>query len=168
MKQSKILLFISFFVAHSCIAPLPVVAQEKKKITLDDLYKNYTFRIKDVSAFMMMKDGEHYTERDADADKDEINVYDVKTGKKVKTLLNLKDLYWDGKAVAVSHYEFSKNEDKLLLFVDGEAVYRRSAKYKVYVYELDKKEHNALEWSEKGNSARLYLLDNDKVLHASF
>src|SRR5690606_23040442 len=79
----------------------------------------------------------------------EINVYHLSSGKKHKTI-------WRNITGAdyIEKYHFSKDEQKLLLFTQGEAVYRRSYLYKVWIYDVKTGERT--------------LIDEDKVLHAAF
>jgi dipeptidyl-peptidase-4 len=66
---------------------------------------------------------------------------------------NEKHLFEDNK-IAIGSYEFSKDEQKMLLFTEASPVYRRSVLYKVYVFDL--------------KTENLTLLDTAHVLHASF
>jgi len=127
----------------------------KKQITLKDIWKNGTFRVKDVPGFNAIADGTHYTQIDRDSNRIYINVYNLETGAKEKTLFdNYSVPSVANGPVAVDNYEFSKNEQKLLLFTESENIYRRSVLNRVYVYDI---------------AARtMQLLDYDKVLHATF
>jgi dipeptidyl-peptidase-4 len=62
-----------------------------------------------------------------------VDVYEYKSGKKVRTLLNTNDL--DGIDFVIS-YEFSTDESKLLLSTQLQQVYRRSSLGTYYVYDL--------------------------------
>lgn len=127
----------------------------KKQITLDDLWKNGTFRMKDVPGFNAMKDGKHYTQVDRDTTHISINVYDLATGEKGKTLFDNHNVpKISGVPLAVDRFEFSNDEQKMLLFTESENIYRRSVLNRVFVYDI-----------ATGN---LQLLDFDKVLHATF
>lgn len=138
-------------------------AQKGKQITLDDLWKDYTFRVKSVPGFNAMKDGNRYSKIDEKDKEQSINIYELKTGKK---LLNVFDIS-EGKfseaaekyknknnSLHIDDYVFSDDEQKMLLLSESEHIYRRSVLYRVYVYDLKSKE--------------ISLLDLDKVLHASF
>lgn len=74
MKRLKCLLFIMFLIPGM----LNVKAQEKKNLTLSDIYERPTFVYKRVRGMESMKDGDTY----AAIEKGEFNVYSYKTGKK--------------------------------------------------------------------------------------
>ena len=65
----------------------PTFAQ-KRDITLDDLWKNYTFYPSYIGGFNSMNDGEFYTTIERTDDRQEIIKYQFKNGNKVKTLFN--------------------------------------------------------------------------------
>jgi dipeptidyl-peptidase-4 len=123
-----------------------------KSITLDDIWKDYTFRVKGVAGFNAMKDGKRYTQLDVEKKHQVIKVYNLETGIADKTLFD-NTAQFGGKELNIETYEFSKDEQKLLLFTDGEPIYRRSALHRVYVYDI-----------KTGTTS---LLDYDKVLHAT-
>ena len=131
-----------------------LLAQGTKQITIDDLYKNNTFSVKSVPGFNAMKDGEHYTQLDMDGGRQCIRMYELETGKMVKTIYTNTMRGVGGTEANIEEYKFSDNEQKLLLFTHSEHIYRHSASYHVYVLNIA--------------SGDLALVDNDKVLHATF
>ena len=143
-----VILLGAFFCLQSVSAP------GKKEITLDDLYKNYTFRIKDVPGFNAMNDGKRYTQKDEEGAHQFIRIYDLETGKQDKTIFDNKIIKFRDSTLKIDGYTFSKNEQKLLLLTDGENIYRRSVRSHVYVYDI--------------TTGSVTLLDDDKVLHATF
>ncbi len=131
-----------------------VQAQTLKNISLDDIWKDNTFKVKDVPGFNAMKDGKHYTQLDVEKKHQYIRVYNLATGEVEKTLFDNATQSIAGKELSVDSYEFSADEQKMLLYTEGEHIYRRSVLYRVYVYDI--------------KSGSLNLLDYDKVLHATF
>ena len=129
-------------------------AQGTKQITIDDLYKKNTFKIKDVPGFNAMKDGKHYTQIDKDSTHQYIRVYNLETGKQEKTLFDNSVQKNGANVLNVEEYVFSKDEQKMLLLTESEHIYRRSVLYKTYVYDLA--------------TGTVTLVDNEKVLHATF
>jgi dipeptidyl-peptidase-4 len=125
-----------------------------KSITLEDLYKKGTFSVKDVPGFNAMKDGKHYTKTDKEGNRQYIRVYDLETGKADRTIFDNATNMFNGKQLNVEEYSFSSNEQKLLLLTEGEHIYRHSATYNVYVFDI-----------ASGNITRV---DDDKILHATF
>ncbi len=131
-----------------------VLAQGKKQITLEDLWKNSTFRVKDVPGFNAMKDGRHYTQIDRDGKRAYIRVYDLEKGKQDRTLFDNAAVKNNTTDINVDAYTFSKDEQKMLLKSESENIYRHSVLNKVYVYDI--------------NAHSLKLLNSEKVLHATF
>lgn len=136
------------------ICSITINAQEKKQITLDDLYKNNTFRIKDVPGFNAMKDGIHYSQKDNDKTNTQINIYRLADGVKEQTLFDNSVIKYNNNVLKIDHYVFSADEKKMLLFTESEYIYRRSALNKVYVYDIANKS--------------IQPLYDAKVLHATF
>jgi dipeptidyl-peptidase-4 len=125
-----------------------------KQITLEDIFKNNTFRIKNVPGFNAMKDGKLYTQLDQQGDTQQLRIYNLETGKQEKTIFDNLLTQYEGKQVKIDDYSFSEDERKLLLRTESKSIYRRSVLYKVYVYDLSRQ--------------TLSVLDEDKVLHATF
>ena len=124
-------------------------AQDKKVITLEDIFKKSTFRLKSVSDLRSLKDGKTYASIETDQ----------KTGEKYVA----KNNYHDGKIVEVLFKEkeikfidsllpintnFSEDESKVLLSRDHERIYRHSFKANYFVYDWKMKQ--MIEVSSKG------------------
>jgi len=131
-----------------------VFAQGGKLITMDDLWKNNTFKIKDIPGFNAMSDGTHYTQIDRDGKHTYIRVYNLETGKQERTLFDNEAQKFGGSELNIDGYSFSKDEQKMLLLTESENIYRHSVLQRVYVYDI--------------TSGSIKLLDYDKVLHATF
>jgi dipeptidyl-peptidase-4 len=140
-----------FGTALICLVSAVLMAQTKKEIVLEDIWKSNTFRQDFVFGFRSMQDGEHYSEIDKDKKLVKVKFED---GSVADTLLNLNTIAYNGKTLTIDDYEFNQDESKLLLFTESENIYRRSVLHKVYVYDLKTKE--VVQVHEK------------KVLHASF
>ncbi|MBL7711970.1 MAG: S9 family peptidase [Chitinophagaceae bacterium] len=126
----------------------------KKDITLEDIWKNGTFRIKSVPGFNAMEDGKRYTQLDNENGKQSISTYNLATGKKEKTLFDNTVHTDGGTKLSVSDYSFSKNEKKILLLCEAQNIYRRSVLYRTYVFDT--------------RSGNITPIGKGKVLHASF
>lgn len=119
---------------------------QTKQITLEDLWRDGTFKVKSVPGFNALEDGEHYTDN-------------VKSG--AETTIQIKSLK-DGSAgevlytgdLKIDDYEISAQHDKMLLLTDAQNIYRRSVLHHVYLYDVKNKTKS--------------LLDTGKVLHATF
>ena len=128
---------------------IPVFAQ-KRDITLDDLWKNYSFYPKSYSGLNSMNDGEHYSTMKKTEDGQEIIKYQFKNGGKVRTLFKSADF----KIPKIGSYTFSKDEKQLLLATNTEKIYRYSSQSIYYVYNV---------FTDK-----LKKLSDDKVMYATF
>jgi dipeptidyl-peptidase 4 len=147
--QKFILLFcILLFTSHT------QAQNPKKQITLEDIWKKGTFRMKSVAGFNAMKDGKRYTQIDNEKGAQLINVYQLVNGEKVKTLFDNSEHQFEGKALSIADYRFSEDEQKMLLLCEPENIYRRSVLYKVYVFDLA--------------TGTISLVNKQKVLHPSF
>ncbi|MCC8360900.1 S9 family peptidase [Salinimicrobium sediminilitoris] len=111
-----------------------VLTAQKKDITLEDIWGG-TFRQERMEALQSLNNGNEYVvlNFDRSAGTSSIDVYSYKTGEKTRTILNSKDLEEIG---AFSGYEFSENENKLVLGTEIESIYRHSTRGIFYVYEL--------------------------------
>ena len=131
--KTKYLLISLFLVVGTFLA----TAQEKQNFTLEDLYMRPTFYAKSVRGMNSMKDGKSY----ASFEKGQLNIYNYKTGKLVKTLFGITDLVMEGEdmPIALQNYELSENEDKMLCITDMESIYRHSYHATYYVYDFKTK-----------------------------
>jgi len=150
MNQLSLLRKLRLAAFLLCIVPLNLWARGDRQITLEDIWQKGTFALKNVPGFNALNDGHRYTQLDQQGNRQEINVYDIATGKKMKTLF--------GGTVAdigtIVNYDLSADEQKILLLTDPKPVYRRSIQYKARVYDLA--------------SGKLQPLSPDLVLHAAF
>lgn len=134
MKRVKYLLIIVFLMSGI----FNVMAQEKKNLELSDLYERPTFSIKGVRGMNPMSDGSTYVT----LEKGELNIYNYKTGKKVKTLFNMRELILPGDTVPVplySTYFLSEDESKVLFMNNMNMIYRHSYTANFYVYDINNK-----------------------------
>lgn len=142
------------FILAAFISISTIAQTGDKEITLEDVWKKGTFRGRSVPGFNAMKDGERYSKIEREGKNLLISIYSIKTGEKLTSVFNTKDAFSANQAYQMGSYQFSDDEQKLLLKSDGEYIYRHSAKYTVYVYDI--------------NTKSVVLLDDEKVLHATF
>ncbi len=85
-----------------------------------------------------LKNGKEYSVHNYDRNNkvSSIDVYNYKSGEKVRTLVNSNDL--DGIDLIIS-YEFSEDESKILLATEIKQIFRRSSVGSYYVYDLNAK-----------------------------
>jgi dipeptidyl-peptidase 4 len=129
----------------------------KKNLTLEEIYLKSPFRPEAVSGLESMKDGIHYTVKEAGNNKTYIVRYEYKTGKKKDVVLSSDDLVIPGskESVSIDSYSFSADESKILIASESESIYRRSWKASYYIYERKTKKLRKLS-------------EGDKVMYATF
>ena len=142
MKKILIICFSLFFIIPSF--------SQKKDITLEDLWKNYSFFPKSYSGLNSMNDGEHYAALEKTDKGQEVIKYQFKDGKKVRTLLQC----YNFEIPKVNNYSFSLDEKKILLETETEKIYRYSSKSTYYVYNI---------FTDK-----IKKISNDKLMYATF
>jgi len=112
------------------------VFAQTKAITIEDVWRDYTFLPDRVSGFNFLQDGRSFTR----LEDNEVIRYDLKTGERTGVLVSGSDLPtdagFDGK---IDDYEFSADEGQLLLSNQQEQLYRRSSQSFFFVYDLKAK-----------------------------
>ena len=144
MNKIKSLLIIMFLL-NGIFA---INAQEKKNLELADIYERPTFSTKRVVDMNPMKDSNTY----ATLEKGKLNIYNYKTGKKVNTLFDMRELILPGDSVATplySTYTLSDDESKVLFMNNYNPIYRHSYTADFYVYDINNKVLSPL--SENGS-----------------
>ncbi len=144
MNKIKSLLIIMFLL-NGIFA---INAQEKKNLELADIYERPTFATKRVVGMNPMKDGNTY----ATLEKGKLNIYNYKTGKKVNTLFDMRELILPGDSIATplySTYTLSDDESKVLFMNNYNPIYRHSYTADFYVYDINNKVLSPL--SENGS-----------------
>ncbi len=126
--KSFLLIFLLVFTTLSA---------QKIDITLEEITGG-AFLTEHLSALRSLNNGIEYSIKNySKTDKTStIDVYDYRTGEKVRTLVNTNDL--EGIDYIIS-YKFSKDESKLLLATKLKQIYRRSSVGTYYVYDLNDK-----------------------------
>ena len=133
-------------------------AQEKQKITLEDILVKETFKAKTVTGLRSMKDGEHYTTLENNS---KIVKYSYKTGNEVAVVFDIAEIR-DAPIKSFSDYEFSPDETKVMLTTDVQPIYRHSFTATNYVWNFVTEEFKPL--SEKGaQQVATFSPDGDRV-----
>lgn len=117
-------------------APALIFAQQR--LALEDIWAKGTFSSKSAQGFNVLKDGQSYVDIASETEGGVPNLfkYDLKTQKQTALLVKGSDIMFEGRNLDLRTYEFSPNEDKLLLYEAQEYVYRRSPKAYYYVYDI--------------------------------
>lgn len=117
------------------ITAITTISAQQKDITLEDIWSNGTFRTERLDALRSLNNGTEYSvlNHNRKNRSSTIDVYDYKTGEKVKTLFDSGSK----KEIDVIYtYEFSSDEKKLLLGTQLDQIYRRSSVGTYFVYDL--------------------------------
>ena len=121
----------------------------KRMIGLKDIWKNYTFSSETVRGVRSMADGKNYTALEKGKSGMNLVQYNYRTGKKATTLINAKNLVFEGNKLEMQSYEFSADENKILVGTEVEAIYRRSSRAHYFVYDLKSKKVEQLTPGDK-------------------
>ena len=138
-----------------------VVSAQKKKISLDEIWGG-EFRTEGLAALRSLKNGQEYTVLNYDRAKSRssIDKYNYNTFDKAGTLVSSDDLQG---VSYIATYEFSEDENKILIATEVEAIYRYSARAVYYVY--DRKSGSVLKISEDKIQEPLFSPDGNKVAY---
>ena len=138
---------------YVCLFITTILSAQTKEITLEDIWKDGTFRTERMDVLHSMKNGQQYSvlNFDRETKNTSIDIYDYKTLKKVETLVSSEKL--EG-IPYFSDYTFSKDEKKVILATKEEAIYRRSALGNYYIYNV--------------KNASLDLISEEKIQEPTF
>ena len=120
------------------LTALTTVTAQQKEITLEDIWGG-TFRTQRLDALKSLNNGKEYSVLNYNKSEkvSTVDVYDYKSGEKVRTLVNSNDLKGINHIIS---YEFSKDEKKLLLATKLKQIYRYSSVGTYYVYDINTNE----------------------------
>ena len=134
MKIKSILVLITgFLVSYNALA-------QEKLIQLEDIWASRTFSPEWVWGINSMNDGVHYSSLNYGEENVYVTEYSYETGDSVATIVDSKNL----EGISFDAYQFSANEQKVLLPTETESIYRHSTRSKFYVYDRATKTSTAL------------------------
>ncbi|MCX6251057.1 MAG: S9 family peptidase [Bacteroidetes bacterium] len=124
-------LFLSMFLLMIVVSSIG--QNEKKLITLEDIFKGRKFGSRMAAGLHSMTDGDHYFQ----IIKDSLNVYEYSTGNLIRTILTSGTLIpaGDTAPVPIDNPVFSQDESRILFRKDEEQIYRYSSKANYYIYD---------------------------------
>ena len=139
----------------SATLTISALAQQKRDVTLDDIFKNGAFSQKSVFGINWMKNGRFYTtlSNNRSLNASFVISYDITTGLPKDTLVDSRDLKIDGQSIGIDAYSLSADEKKILIASQQEAIYRRSRKAYNYIYDISSKSLKALAKGAKQSNA---------------
>ncbi|MBU2951218.1 S9 family peptidase [Tamlana agarivorans] len=126
-----------------CLFITSFLSAQNKDITLEDIWKNGSFRTEYMDVLHSMSNGQQYSVLNFDraTRSTSVDIYDYKTLEKVKTLVSSSDL---SALRYFSDYTFSSNEQKVLLATNETSIYRHSSLGNYYVYDVANGELNLI------------------------
>lgn len=115
--------------------------QQKKQLSLQDIWASATFYPEFPGVMRSMKDGKHYSGLSEVQDELTLGKYSYETGELTTVLAGEKNfiLAGESEALAIDDYFFSPDESKVLLTVGTEPIYRHSFSADYYVYDFKTK-----------------------------
>lgn len=136
-----------------CLFITTILSAQTKDITLEDIWKDGSFRTERMDALHSMANGQQYSvlNFDRESRSTSIDIYDYKTLKKEETIVssaNLEEIPY------FTDYTFSKDEQLVILATNEKAIYRRSALGNYYVYNV--------------KEGSLNLISEDKIQEPTF
>lgn len=129
MKRLFPLTVLSLF-----ITTFSILSAQQNTISLEEIW-NGDFRTERLDVLRSLKNGKEYSVLNYNRTQraSTIDVYDYKTGEKVRTLLNSSALE---EVPYIISYEFSEDESKILISTQLDQIFRRSALGTYYVYDV--------------------------------
>lgn len=124
-------------------------AQEKKQVTLEDIFKSDKFSQLSVYGINWMRDGKYYSSLRRDVSGAKVVKINVETGDEEAVLIDGSKL-----GINFSTYAFNPDETKALIGSDVERIYRRSSKGVYHVVDV-----------ATGKTQKL--MDGEKIMHAT-
>lgn len=126
---------------------LALIAQEKKQLTVEDIYGSMKFMGKSLRGAQWLPDGSAFTylERGSDSESKLNNIYrhDIATGE-VELIVEGSALGYGGEPVSMSSYEWSPDQKYLLITGPEKQIWRHSREAPFYLLEIEEKKITAL------------------------
>jgi len=132
-----------------------------QELTIEKIWKKYEFYAKSVEGFKSMNDGETYTRPTKDKS---IKKYSITNETdQGTTLVDGKDLLFNGKEVVYDDFEFNADESKILFLTETTPVYRRSFKAVYFLYDIATKKLQPLDTEHQPQTLAEYSPDGTMV-----
>ena len=113
-----------------------VQASAQSEITLEDIWKNGTYRSEGVYGIRSLHDGKHYTTLQSGS----VVKFNYNKGDSVDVIVAASDLKVGEQLIKIDEYAFNQSETKLLLATSENPVYRHSSSYIYFAFDRTDKE----------------------------
>ncbi|MBS1580873.1 MAG: S9 family peptidase [Bacteroidetes bacterium] len=156
------------FLALGLVLGATTICSGQKALTNADIWYSPTFSSERVDGLVSMKDGVHYTTLEEEGDVPVVNQYAYKTGGKVGTVVNGRDLVpaGGGTPLAMEGYSFNGDERKLMIETATEPIYRYS--YFAYNYVYDRATKSVKPLTDPAKSKQRLATFSPDGSHAAF
>jgi dipeptidyl-peptidase 4 len=183
IKLSKIAsLFLLIFFSFQAFT-------QEKLLTLEQIWLSPELQAKSLKGINSMENGSQYSIIESEGEINMINLYDYKSGKKIKTICtsSIFKEYSEkiNENLLIEDYQFSKDEKKLLLATNTESIYRHSTASYYFIYDLITKTLTPLNLETKQrlasfspdgfrvafvakNNLYIYEIENNRVQEVTF
>ena len=113
-----------------------VLSAQQKEITLEEIWDG-TFRQERLQSLQSLNNGREYVVLNINPDSgtSAIDAYSYKSGEKTRTIVSSADL---PQIKNFSGFEFSENENKIILTVEEDQIFRHSTRGIYYLYDVQK------------------------------
>ena len=128
---------------------------QKKDVTIDDIWKNYSFYSRTVNGVRSLNNGVSYSSMEGVEKGSNIIKYSYTKKSNGEVLIDNSKLIYDEKVVPINDYDFSSDEKKVLISSNTEGIYRHSSKSDFFIYDIE-------------GSKLVKLTDGEKQMYASF
>jgi len=146
-------MFKKLFSLLVLMAVTTCVLAQQPVITIEDIWKDFTFRHKGISEIRSMNDGHHFTVLEGNC----IVRYSYLNGDVVDTLLDGRELYDEqGDMIRIQQYSFNNDESKILIGTRLRSIYRYSTEGYFSVYH---RKENRLQPLSEAKAGRQRLAD---------
>lgn len=140
---------------------LGLLAQEKRPVSLEDVWMRYRFYAPTTQGIRSMQDGEHFTTLERSRKGPLIVKFSYETGQAIDTLVTAAEIAeHTGKKLFFDGYALGPGEDKVLLSTETESIYRHSSKSYFYVYDLAEQRLDSLKAPGKQQLAQFSPTEN--------
>ncbi|HEY0976767.1 MAG TPA: DPP IV N-terminal domain-containing protein, partial [Flavobacteriales bacterium] len=147
---------------------LGITANAQKPLTNQEIWYSPAFSSERVDGLLSMKDGIHYTTLEEEGGTAMVNQYAYKTGDKVGTVVNGKDLVLSGATapLPMEGYSFSGDEQRLMIESGMQPLYRYS--YFAYNHVYDRSSKKLMPLSDPAKSPQRLATFSPDGSHAAF
>lgn len=128
---------------------------QKKDVTITDIWQNYSFYSRTVNGVRSLNNGGSYTSIVKAEKGSNVVKYSYTKKGDGEILIDNSKLMYNDEIVSINDYDFSSDENKVLISSNTEGIYRHSSKSDYFVYEL-------------ASSKLEKLSDGEKQMYATF